>query len=75
MNDRRLENSLKVYRAMKDLTQEELAGLAGITRASVNAIEAGRMVPSVLLALKLATALDVAVDDLFRLSGRDEATQ
>lgn len=67
MNDRRLENSLKVYRAMNDLTQEELAGLAGITRASVNAIEGGRMVPSVLLALKLATALDVTVDDLFRL--------
>jgi putative transcriptional regulator len=75
MNDRRLENSLKVYRAMKNLTQEELAGLAGITRASVNAIEAGRMVPSVLLALKLATALDVAVDDLFGLSRSDEAAQ
>jgi putative transcriptional regulator len=75
MNDRRLENSLKVYRAMNDLTQEQLAGLAGITRASVNAIEAGRMVPSVLLALKLATALDVAVDDLFRLSSSDEAAQ
>lgn len=75
MNDRRLENSLKVYRAMNDLTQEELAGRAGITRASVNAIEAGRMVPSVLLALKLATALDVAVDDLFRLSRSDEAAQ
>jgi putative transcriptional regulator len=75
MNDRRLENSLKVYRAMNDLTQEQLAGLAGITRASVNAIEAGRMVPSVLLALKLATALDVAVDDLFRLSRSDEAAQ
>ena len=73
MNDRRLENSLKVHCAMNDLTQEELAGLAGIPRASVNAIEAGRMVPSVLLALKLATALDVAVDDLFRLSGSDEA--
>jgi putative transcriptional regulator len=72
MNDRSLENSLKVYRAMKDLTQEQLAGLAGITRASVNAIEAGRMVPSVLLALKLATALNVAVDDLFRLSRSDE---
>ena len=68
MSDQRVENSLKVYRAMKDLTQEQLAGLAGITRASVNAIEAGRMVPSILLALKLATALDVAVDKLFRLT-------
>jgi putative transcriptional regulator len=68
VNDRRLENSLKVQRAMKNLTQEQLAGLAGITRVSVNAIEAGRMVPSILLALKLAAALGVRIDDLFRLS-------
>ena len=68
MNDQALENSLKVHRAMNDLTQAELAGLAGITRASVNAIEGGRMVPSVLLALRLAKALGVTVDDLFRIN-------
>jgi putative transcriptional regulator len=67
MNDQGLGNSLKVHRAMNDLTQAELAGLAGITRASVNAIEGGRMVPSVLLALKLAKALGVTVDELFRI--------
>ncbi len=58
---------------MNDLTQAQLAGLAGITRASVNAIEGGRMVPSVLLALKLAGALGVTVDELFRIpSTKDE---
>jgi len=62
-----LHNSLKVHRAVRDLTQAELAGRAGITRASVNAIEGGRMVPSVFLALKLAAALDSTVDELFRL--------
>ena len=67
MNDQALENSLKVHRAINDLTQAELAGLAGITRASVNAIEGRRMVPSVLLALKLAKALGVTVDELFRI--------
>jgi putative transcriptional regulator len=56
---------------MKDLTQAELAGFAGITRASVNAIEGGRMVPSVLLALKLANALGVGVDDLFRIASTE----
>ena len=71
MNDQGLENSLKVHRAMNDLTQAELAGLAGITRASVNAIEGGRMVPSVLLALKLAKALGVTVDELFRIESGD----
>lgn len=59
-----------MQRAIKNLTQAELADLAGITRASVNAIEGGRMTPSILLALKLAHALDVSVDELFRLSER-----
>jgi putative transcriptional regulator len=63
-----VQNSLKVQRARKSLTQAELADLADITRASVNAIEGGRMVPSVLLALRLAAALDVKVDELFSLA-------
>ncbi len=70
MDDQVVENSLKVNRAMRDLTQAELAGLAGITRASVNAIEGGRMMPSILLALRLAEAMDVSVDELFWLPSR-----
>jgi putative transcriptional regulator len=62
-----LRNQLKVHRAMRNLTQAELAALAGMTRRSVNAIEAGRMVPSVLLALRIARALDVAVEAIFSL--------
>lgn len=62
-----LRNTLKVQRAMRDLTQAELAERAGVTRKSVNAIETGNMVPSVLLALKLARALGVTVETLFRL--------
>lgn len=62
-----LRNTLKVQRAMRDLTQADLAALAGVTRRSVNAIETGRMVPSVLLALKLARALGVSVDALFEI--------
>ena len=67
MSERDLVNTLKVHRAMKNLTQAELANLAGITRVSVNAIEGGRMVPSVLLALRLASVLGVTVEELFRL--------
>lgn len=62
-----LRNSLKVQRAMHDLTQADLAAKAGVTRKSVNAIETGRMVPSVLLALKLAHALEVPVETIFIL--------
>lgn len=67
MPDEALHNTLRVQRAIRDLTQGELADRAGVTRKSVNAIEAGRMVPSVLLALKLARALGVSVETLFRI--------
>jgi len=67
MDDATLRNAIKVQRAMRNLTQADLAALAGVTRRSVNAIETGRMVPSVLLALKIARALDVSVETIFRL--------
>jgi putative transcriptional regulator len=68
--EERLANQLKVQRAMRDLTQADLAALAGITRRSINAIEAGRMVPSVLVALKIARALGVPVETVFSLAPR-----
>ncbi|MEO8361664.1 MAG: helix-turn-helix domain-containing protein [Vicinamibacteria bacterium] len=40
-----------------------------MTRRSVNAIETGRMVPSVLLALKIARALGVSIERIFSLEG------
>lgn len=58
---------MKVERARRDVTQAELADLAGTTRKSVNAIEMGHMVPSTVLALKLARALGVTVEALFYL--------
>ncbi len=62
-----LSNTIKVQRAIRNLTQADLAVLAGVTRRSVNAIETGRMVPSVLLALKIARALGVTVETVFGL--------
>jgi putative transcriptional regulator len=62
-----LKNTLKVQRAIKDFTQADLADRARVTRKSVNAIETGRMVPSVVLALRLAAALEVPVETIFRL--------
>jgi putative transcriptional regulator len=62
-----LKTTMKVERARRDLTQAQLADLAGTTRKSVNAIETGHMVPSTILALKLAHALGVTVDALFYL--------
>jgi putative transcriptional regulator len=59
---------MKVQRARRELTQAQLAELSGITRKSINAIETGHMVPSIVLALKLAQALHVKVEDLFSLA-------
>ena len=67
MSELELRNTMKVQRAIRNLTQAELGELAGVTRKSVNAIETGRMVPSVLLALRLARALNVGVEELFIL--------
>jgi putative transcriptional regulator len=63
-----LNNTLKVHRAMQDLTQADLAELVGVTRKSINAIEQAHMVPSTVLALKLARALGVRVEDIFVLT-------
>lgn len=73
MDDEGLRNTLKVQRAMRDLTQADLAALAGVTRKSVNAIETGRMTPSVVLALKLARALGVPVETIFGLDGAHQS--
>jgi putative transcriptional regulator len=62
-----LKTTLKVQRAIRELTQAELAGLAGVTRKSINAIEMGHMVPSTILALKLARALRMPVEALFSI--------
>jgi putative transcriptional regulator len=72
MENERLRNHIKVQRAMRDLTQADLAVMAGVTRRSINAIEGGRMVPSVLLALNLARALGVSVETIFSLDAASE---
>lgn len=68
MTPERLANRLKIERAERNLTQEALAELIGTTRKSINAIEMERMVPSTVLALKLARALNRTVEQLFSLA-------
>jgi len=64
----RLDNKLKERRAELGLTQAELAELVGVTRKTVNTIENQVFVPSTILALKLARALDMPVEELFSIS-------
>lgn len=61
----RLKNRLKVARAELNLSQEQLAVLAGVTRQTISSIENCQYNPSTLLALTLALRLSKRVDDLF----------
>lgn len=61
----RLANGIKERRAELGLTQAELAEKVGVTRKTVNTVENGVFTPSALLALKLAAALNVRVEQLF----------
>jgi putative transcriptional regulator len=60
-------NRLKEIRLQKALTQEALADKVGVTRQTIIAIEKAKFVPSVKLALELASALDIALEGLFWL--------
>ncbi|MGD0383236.1 MAG: helix-turn-helix transcriptional regulator [Thermoguttaceae bacterium] len=67
MSKFRLYNRLKVARAEKTLSQEQLSLLAGVTRQTISSIETGQYNPSALLALVLANRLDKRVEDIFYL--------
>jgi putative transcriptional regulator len=70
MPDFRLCNRLKVARAEKSLSQEQLGLLAGVTRQTICSIETGQYNPSALLALILARRLEKRVEDLFFLEDK-----
>ena len=65
--DRRLSNTLREARTRHGLTQAELALRVGVSRKTINTVENGIFVPSVLLALCLAAVLDTSVEILFRI--------
>ena len=66
---KRLGNRLKEIRARHNLTQQQLAERVGVTRKTINTVENAVFIPSTVLALKLAAALDSRVEDLFFLPG------
>lgn len=59
------------YRKNAELTQQELARLAGVSRQTVVELEKGDYNPSVVLAMRLAVLLDAAVEELFALPGAE----
>lgn len=66
-----MKNSIKVERAIHDLTQEQLAQKLGVSRQTIHAIESNKYVPSTVLALKLARLFEKSVGEIFRLEETD----
>lgn len=66
-----MKNTIKIQRAIKNITQAELATIVGVSRQTINAIEKGKYVPSTLLALKMAKYFKVPVEDIFIIEDGD----
>lgn len=66
-----MENTIKVERAILNITQSDLAEKIGVSRQTINSIEANRYVPSTVLALKLSEVFGKPVNDFFKLSDND----
>ena len=66
-----MKNRIKVARAEKSMTQQQLADAAGGSRQTINAIESGKFVPSTILALKIAQIFERRVEDIFQLDDED----
>jgi putative transcriptional regulator len=66
-----MNNTIRIFRAKKSVTQAELADLIKVSRQTINAMELGKYVPSTVLALRLATIFEVEVSELFTLEETD----
>lgn len=66
-----MKNTIKVERAIKGFTQEDLAKKISVSRQTINAMEANKYVPSTVLALKIAKVFNKSVEDIFILEKGD----
>ncbi len=66
-----MKNNLRVERAIKRMTQQQLAEAIGVSRQTINAIEADKYTPSAVLVLKMAAVFGKSVNDIFELEESD----
>lgn len=66
-----MKNNVKVQRAIHNLTQQDLADKIGVSRQTINALEAGKYVPSTVLSLKLSQLFGKPVNEIFELEEGD----
>jgi putative transcriptional regulator len=67
-----MKNRIKVFRAMHDMTQEDLSRKIGVTRQTILAIENGKYVPSLDLAFRIARTFGVSIEEIFTYEEDDE---
>ena len=66
-----MKNTIRIERALMNITQQGLAEKIGVSRQTINAIESNKYVPSTVLALKMAKLFGKKVDELFILEESD----
>jgi putative transcriptional regulator len=66
-----MRNSVRVERAIVRITQQQLADRVGVSRQTINAMEAGKYIPSTVLSLKVAEVFGKTVNELFSLEEGD----
>lgn len=62
-----MKNRIKVLRAEKNLSQDELSKSIEVSRQTINAVENGKFNPSVKMALKMSKIFNCTVEEIFQL--------
>ena len=66
-----MRNTIKVERAKNNMTQQDLAEKVSVSRQTINSIEAGKYVPSTVLALKISRVFKLNLENVFELEDGD----
>ncbi|MDB5006530.1 MAG: transcriptional regulator [Mucilaginibacter sp.] len=66
-----MKNNIRVERAIKNITQGELAEQVGVSRQTINSIESNKYVPSTILAIKIARIFGKPLEEIFLLEEGD----
>ena len=66
-----MKNTIRVERAIKNMTQADLAEAVGVSRQTINTIESNKYVPSTVLALKISKVFNKPLEEIFMLEDTD----
>lgn len=66
-----MKNKIKIYRSIKKVSQQVLSEKMGVSRQTINSIENGKYLPSLLLGMKLCEYFECNVEDLFEMEDVD----